>query len=274
MCSTFLDRLRAAVRSQNSLLCIGLDPELARLPPSIDRSPRGALEFLRAIIGETADFACAYKPNLAFYEAFGPAGLDLLAETIALIPPGLIRLGDAKRGDIGNTARLYAVALFERLSFDAVTLNPYLGEDSVTPFLDDADYGVFILCRTSNPGAADFQSLPVVTPAGNQPLYLAVAARARSWNSRGNCGLVVGATAPEELGLVRAVAPDLPMLIPGIGAQGGDLAAAVAAHRPEYPAVISASRAILYGSDGADYAHAARAAAQQLRDAIERYRQE
>lgn len=253
---TFLDKLRAAARSRRSLLCVGLDPDPARLPvPDV-------ATFGRAIIAATRDLACAYKPNFGFYEQLGRDGWEALRETIAAVPPDIPVIGDAKRGDIGNTAAAYARACFEELGCDAVTVSPYLGRDSIEPFLAYADRGVFLLCRTSNPGGADFQDLPVVVDGTTRPLYEVVAARAAAWNERGNLGLVVGATYPEELARVRAVAPDLPLLVPGVGTQGGDLAAVIrAAGDGHAPIVVNVSRQILYASGGSDFAAAAHAAA-------------
>jgi orotidine-5'-phosphate decarboxylase len=185
-----------------------------------------------------------------------------------MVPAGIPVIGDAKRGDIGNTARAYAEALFERLELDAATVNPYMGRDAVEPFLAYPDRGVLILCRTSNPGAAEIQNLHVEYDGTRRPLYEVMALRARSWNYNGNAGLVVGATAPAELEAIRALAPDLPILIPAVGAQGGDVAAAARAHQPAAPAIVSASRAVLYASDGRDFARESRRAAQRLRDAL------
>ena len=218
----FVDKLRRASEANQSLLCIGLDPD-PRLMPIDD-----IFEFNRAIIDATHDLVCCYKPNMAFYEAFGPPGLETLRRTLEHIPDDIPVIGDAKRGDIGNTAKAYAASLFEYYGFDAVTANPYLGGDSLAPFLAYADRGVLVLCRNSNPGAADFQLLTVSRDNGEQrPLYMEVAARCNDWNVSGNVGLVVGATYPEELRRVRQQCPDLPILLPGIGAQGGDLRASM-----------------------------------------------
>jgi orotidine-5'-phosphate decarboxylase len=265
---SFLNKLRAAVATRESLVCVGLDPELSRLPVGLPRTPDGVIAFNRAIVEATADLVCAYKPNLAFYESLGVAGHRVLVETLAVIPRELVTIGDAKRGDIGNTDRHYAAALYDDLGFDAVTASPYLGEDSLEPFLAYRDRGVFVVCRTSNPGGADFQNLSVADGDATRPLYEVVARRVREWNRHGNAALVVGATAPEELVRIRELAPDPPILIPGIGAQAGDLAAAVAAHRAEAPAVISASRSVLFASAGHDFAAAARRAASELRESI------
>ena len=223
----FTDKLTGAARSNNSLLCVGLDPNPELMPDKITVS-----EFNKAIIEATADLVCAYKPNLAFYEALGNDGLDALRQTIERIPDNIPVIGDAKRGDIGNTARAYARALFDGLNFDAATVNPYLGFDSIKPFIEYQDKGVFILCRTSNAGALDFQSLRceaemlpgLESERSYRPLFEIVALKARHWNIYGNIGLVVGATYPEELRLIRSSHPGMPLLIPGIGAQGGDLA--------------------------------------------------
>jgi orotidine-5'-phosphate decarboxylase len=265
---TFLAKLRAAIHTRSSLLCIGLDPEINRLPHHLPPTPEGILRFNQELIAATSDLACAYKPNLAFYEALGPAGYRILRGTRELIPPDIPVIGDAKRGDVGNTARAYAAALFDQLEFDAVTVNPYLGGDALDPFFAYADRGVFVLCRTSNPGAASVQNLRVSEEGEIRPLYEAVALWSRRWNVLGNAGLVVGATAPFELERIRSLAPDLPILIPGIGAQGGDLAAAVNVHRVMAPAIISASRTILYASSGPEFATAARSVALKLHESM------
>jgi orotidine-5'-phosphate decarboxylase len=261
----FVSRLLEAGRKNNSLLCVGLDPDPSKLPV------KDVFEFNRAIIDATADLVCAYKPNLAFYEALGIRGLQALKKTVDYVPRGIPVIGDAKRGDIGNTAAAYARALFGYYKFDAVTLNPYLGFDAIEPFLDYKDKGVFVLCRTSNSSASDFQDL--VDNYGMK-FYQSVALRAQDWNSGGDIGLVVGATYPEDLREIRRLCPDMPILIPGIGAQGGDLERSVkygtdAGHEK---AVIVAARQVLYASKGGDFAAAARRAALQIRDDINRYR--
>ena len=261
----FVSRLLDACRRNRSLLCVGLDPDPAKLPV------KDVFEFNKAIIDATADLVCAYKPNLAFYEALGIRGLQALKKTVAYIPKSIPVIGDAKRGDIGNTATAYARALFGYYKFDAVTLNPYLGYDSIEPFLDYKDKGVFVLCRTSNSSACDFQDL--VDNFGMK-FYQSVALRAGDWNTAGNVGLVVGATYPEELREIRKLCPDMVLLIPGIGAQGGDLEQSVkyGIDSNKEKAVIVAARQVIYASKGADYAQAAREAAIELRDAINRYR--
>ena len=257
----FIDKLLAASQRNNSLLCIGLDPDLELMPDV------SFLEFNKAIINATADVVCAYKPNLAFYEALGIEGIKLLQDTIEYIPAHVPVIGDGKRGDIGNTAKAYAKALFVTFGFDAATVNPYLGFDSIEPFIEYEDNGVFILCRTSNPGAVDFQDM---VGHENVPLYEMVARKAKEWNAHDNIGLVVGATYPEELKLIRQLCPKMPLLIPGIGAQGGDLALTVkyGVDADGEKAIIVVSRQVLYASREADFAEAARRSAQELRDRI------
>ena len=227
----------------------------------------GLFDFNKAIVDATADLVCAYKPNLAFYEALGIDGLKVLRKTIEYIPGFIPVIGDGKRGDIGNTAKAYAKALFETFGFDAATVSPYLGYDSVQPFIEYKDKGIFILCRTSNPGAMDFQSL---IDARGTPLYEAVARKASEWDTRGNIGLVVGATYPAELKAIRRLCPEMPLLIPGIGAQGGDLTSAVknGIDAQGEKAIISVSRQVLYASKGKNFAQAARQSAQGIRDDI------
>jgi orotidine-5'-phosphate decarboxylase len=233
----------------------------------------GIFEFNRAIIDATADLVCAYKPNIAFYETLGGSGLDDLKRTREYIPSDIPVIIDAKRGDIGNTTRAYARGLFEYFNFDAVTASPYLGYDSLEPFIEYADRGIFVLCRTSNAGAVDFQSLSCEMEDGKQPLYEVVAAKVNLWNTRGNLGLVVGATYPEELQRIRQDYPEIPLLIPGVGAQGGELAQVVryGVDAKRQRTIINSSRQILYASKGKDYAAAARRAAQELRDRINRF---
>jgi orotidine-5'-phosphate decarboxylase len=267
---TFLEKLLAASRRNNSLICVGLDPEYTQIPSHLRNHPDPILSFNRAIIEATADFVCAYKPNLAFYEALGPAGLITLQETLRLIPQHIPTIGDAKRGDVPNTARQHARALFEVYGFDAITVNPYLGRDSLQPFLDYRDKGVFVLCRTSNPGARDLQDAHVNEGKTEQePLYERVARQVLEWNTAtGNAGLVVGATYPEELQRIRQMAPGLPLLIPGIGAQGGNLLSAArdGADAAGERAIISISRSIIYASSGHDFAESAAQVTRRLRD--------
>ncbi len=264
---SFLEKWRRAAARNGSLLCVGLDPDPARMP-AMDPAA-----FLRAVIEATSDLVCCYKPNLAFFEALGRDGYRILAETLAAVPPHIPVLGDAKRGDIGHTAAAYARALFDVWNFDAVTVNPWGGEDSVQPFLERAERGVFIWCRGSNPGARDFQDLSVVEEGEARPLYEVVARRARAWNRHGNVGLVVGVTYPEEAARLRRLCPELPFLMPGLGAQGGEAAAAVrAVDGGTGGFLVNVSRQVLYASRGPDFAQAARAAAQRYRDEINRAR--
>lgn len=263
---SFLAKLLAASRENKSLLCVGLDPDPGLMPEKMD-----VLEFNRLIIEATCDLVCAYKLNLAFYEALDGEGLCVLKDTIKRIPEYIPVIGDAKRGDIGNTAKAYAKAIFKNLNCDATTVSPYLGFDSVAPFIEYREKGVFILCRTSNAGAQDFQSLRCEEAgAASRPLFEIVAQKASEWNAYGNIGLVVGATYPEELRLVREAHPDMPLLIPGIGAQGGDLALAVryGVDAKGERAIINSSRQIIYASAGKDFAPAARRVALTLRDKI------
>ncbi len=264
----FIEKLINAARMNNSLLCVGLDTDPERIPSNV-----GVLEFNKAIIDATADLVCAYKLNFAFYEALGDEGFDVLKQTAEYIPDDIVAIGDAKRGDIGNTAKAYARAIFDNLGFDATTVNPYLGGDSIEPFIQYRDKGVFVLCRTSNAGALDFQSLLFGEGGKRRPLFEIVAQKASEWNTFGNIGLVVGATYPEELRLIRQSHPDMPLLIPGIGAQGGDLEQAVryGVDASGQKAIINSSRQIIYASHEKDFAEAARKAASSLRDQINLY---
>ncbi len=261
---SFYQKLRTAIEDRGPV-CIGLDPVMNRLPGHLGQDVGGVRRFLEGILQETAGVAAAYKPNSAFFEAMGVEGIRLLAELRECCPEGSVWLLDAKRGDIGSTSQAYAKAAFEVFGADAVTVNPYLGRDAVAPFLEDPSHGIFLLCRTSNPGSSDFQSL------GDPPLYLQVAETAAGWNAHRNVGLVVGATMPEELVQVRKVAPDLPLLIPGIGTQGGKPEDVVIPAMVDPPglALISASRSVLYASSDRDFAVKAREAAEALRDEIQ-----
>ncbi len=268
----FMHSLQQAWKDHDSLVCVGLDPEPTKFPAHLRGAPDAVFDFCRDIVDATADLVCAFKPQIAHFAALRAE--DTLERLIAHIHtkhPGVPVILDAKRGDIGSTAQHYATEAFERYQADAVTLNPYLGRDSIQPFLDCADKGVILLCRTSNPGGADFQALD----CGGQPLYLRVAQTiARDWNAHGNCALVTGATWPEELGQVRAVVGDMPLLVPGIGAQGGDVEA-VLRHgltRDGNGLLVSSSRAILYAGNGEDFAQAARRAAIALRAAVNHHR--
>jgi orotidine-5'-phosphate decarboxylase len=267
----FTQRLRKIQRKSNSLLCIGLDTDINQIPEYLFEYGDPIYEFNRRIIDATRDLVCAYKINLAFYEATGEHGWYTIHQTLARIPEEIITIGDAKRGDIGNSADYYARLLVDDYEFAASTVNPYMGEDSVKPFLKNSHQGAFILALTSNPGARDFQYLK----SGGKPLYQHVIAHARKWNTKKNCGLVVGATRPKELQQIRSTVPDMPILIPGIGAQGGDLKSAVRYGCDKHGelAVINASRSIIYASANNDFAAAARTAAVALRDEINSYRQ-
>lgn len=270
---SFADRLRAAMRRADSLLCVGLDPNPARFPAALRDDPAGIVRFNAAIIDATRDLVCAYKPNLGFYVAQGLPGLAALLETLLLIPPEIPVILDCKVGDIGSTAAAYAHGYFDAWGFDAVTANPYLGGDSLAPFFAYPGRGVFVLCKTSNPGSGDLQDVVVHDNTGQPvPLFLTVAGRIAAWQAAqpATIGLVVGATYPTQLAAVRARCPEAPILLPGVGAQAGDLAAAVAAGvdaRGE-GLLVSASRAILYAGSGPDFAGPARAAASRLRDEI------
>lgn len=264
----FNEKLTEATKKNESLLCIGLDPDPELMPPKMD-----VLRFNKAIIDATSDLVCAYKLNLAFYEALDE-GIDALKRTIKYVPDNIPVIGDAKRGDIGNTAKAYAKALFSTYGFDAATLNPYFGFDSIEPFIGQWDKGIFILCRTSNPGAADFQNLHLVLKHKRLPLFEIVALKASQWNKQGNnIGLVMGATYPEELKLIRQNHPNMLFLIPGIGSQGGALASAVRYGVNAWgQAIFSSSRQIIYASEKKDFAEAARGVASSLRDEINYHR--
>lgn len=264
----FQQLLDERIRETGSLLCVGLDPQPERLPAVVRQVDDPTWTFNRSIVEATSPWVCAFKPNIAFYEALGPAGLETLRRTIAFIHEhtAALVIVDAKRADIGHTSAAYAHAIFDLLGADAVTLNPYLGRDALTPFLERPERGCFILCRTSNPGAGEFQDLLVE----GRPLYQVVAERVQAWDEHGNCGLVVGATCPPELAQVRQLCPRMPLLVPGVGAQQGDLAQAVRAGADAHGGrlLINAARAILYASTEADFAEAAARTARELCEAI------
>jgi orotidine-5'-phosphate decarboxylase len=266
--SQFIEQLERAWDVNGSLVCVGLDPEIERFPPQVVDQASPIFQFNKAIIDATADLVCAYKPQFAHYAAYEAE--DQLERTIDYIQstyPGIPVILDSKRGDVGNTAERYAIEAFERYHADAVTVNPYLGGDSMEPFLKYEDKGVIILCRTSNPGAGDLQDQEV---GGRRLFHIVADLAARRWNSRGNCALVVGATYPRELAEVREIVGNMPFLVPGIGAQGGDVAQAVKSGQTAAGAglVISSSRSILYASSGEDFVSAAREATLKLRDQI------
>jgi orotidine-5'-phosphate decarboxylase len=273
----FMAALQNRWRDANSLVCVGLDPEPAKFPARFADDPDAIFNFCRAIVDATAEFACSFKPQIAHFAALGAEdALQRLIAHMHAAHPGIPVILDSKRGDIGSTARHYASEAFDRYRADAVTVNPYLGRESVQPFLDHADKGVVILCRTSNPGAGDLQDLLVHADDGaDRPLYQHLAETvARDWNGHGNCALVVGATWPAQLKEIRAIVGDMPLLIPGVGAQGGDVAAVIRNGKTADGTglIVSSSRAILYASQGEDFAEAAATAAKALRDEINRYR--
>lgn len=268
----FTSRLREIQANHSSVLCVGLDPDPERLPHHLlrDRSLADAvLDFNRGIIEATADLVCAFKLNLAFFEILEERSWEVLRETVALVPDGVLAVADGKRGDIGNSARFYAEAMFKRMDFDACTVSGYMGRDSVEPFLDFEGRGVFVLVRTSNPGGSDFQELN----CEGMRLYEHVARAAMSWEGDrpGTVGFVVGATDVAPLSAIRSIAPDVPLLIPGIGSQGGD-AADVMQTAGGGPVLINSSRSIIYASGGRDFAQAARLEAERLRALLERHR--
>lgn len=264
----FAEKLKKVIREKGSYVCVGLDTDVKRIPEAVKGgiSERIAA-FNRAIIEATVDYACAYKCNMAFYEAAGKQGYDALHESLRFFPLDALLIIDAKRGDIGNTSAQYARAVFEILGGDAVTVNPYMGYDSIEPFMEYEDKGIFVLCLTSNAGSSDFQKLNL---ADGGPMYMEVARKITEWNTRGNMGMVVGATHPDELMSIREIAPDIPILIPGIGAQKGDLEKTVRAGigKNRAPALINSSRGIIYASSGEDFAEAAGRKCRELRDGI------
>jgi orotidine-5'-phosphate decarboxylase len=266
----FLDKLLEISKKNNSLLCVGLDTDIEKIPEFLLKEDDPIFSFNKRIINSTSDLVCAYKPNLAFYESQGVKGWEALKKTCEYIPKDVPIILDAKRGDIGNTSRMYAQAIFEDLKGDAVTVSPYLGEDSISPFLAYENKCAFILCLTSNKGAEDFQ----LQESNNKPLYEIVAEKILSWNQKSNCGLVVGATFPEQLKRIREIVGKLPILIPGIGAQKGDVEKTVRFGTDDQGnlAVINSSRGIIFASSGEDFADSARAKAKELRDSINTYR--
>jgi len=269
---TFTEQLAAAWQKNDSQLCVGLDPDPAKFPAHLKGRDGAIFEFCTSIVDATADLVCAFKPQIAYFAA--RRAEDQLEALIAHIHdkhPGIPVILDAKRGDIGSTAEQYAVEAFERFQADAVTVNPYMGRDSVEPYLAFPDKGVILLCRTSNAGGSDLQFLDV----GGEKLYERVARlAAEQWNTTGQIGLVVGATFPAEIARVREIVGEMPLLVPGIGAQGGDIEATVKAGRTAAGTglMINSSRAILYAGKGEDYASAARLAARETRDAINAHR--
>ncbi|MBI5451973.1 orotidine-5'-phosphate decarboxylase [Candidatus Gottesmanbacteria bacterium] len=286
----FIDKLNNLIEKNNSLVCVGLDSDVDKIPKHLaSKSGNFQLEFNKSIIDATRDLVCAYKPNTAFYDQHGVGGLQTLQETIKYIKDNYSDIPiilDAKRGDIGNTNLGYVGYAFNWLEADAITLHPYLGKEAMQPFLDRVDNGIVILCRTSNPGAGEFQDLLVIPsdpPAGGvvegshaaKPLYKIVAEKVvNDWNKNGNCLLVVGATYPEELAAIRKIAGDMTFLVPGVGAQGGDVEKTVKAglNSQKKGLIISSSRGIIFASTNADFAGKARVETRKLRDEINKYR--
>jgi orotidine-5'-phosphate decarboxylase len=268
---SFTEQLRTVQQTQGSLLCVGLDTDPGKLPAHLGAVENPVVEFNKRLIDATHDLVCAYKINLAFYEALGESGWSAIQQTLRHIPKGVVTIADGKRGDIGNSSERYASSLFTASGFGACTVAPYMGTDSLEPFIRYDDRGVFVLAVTSNPGAKDFQYLKV----RGKPLYEHVIARVKKWNHKSNCGLVVGATKPKEMQRIRSLVPTMPLLIPGVGSQGGSIQSAVrfGCSRQGDLAVINASRSILYASSGSDFSSAARSAAVALRDEINRYRE-
>ena len=269
---TFIDMLHDAQQHNGSMLCVGLDPEPARFPAGLKGDANRIYDFCARIVDATADLAIAFKPQIAYFAAHRAEGqLERLMEHMRRVAPRVPIILDAKRGDIGATAEQYAKEAFDRYGADAVTLSPFMGFDSVQPYLRYEGKGAFLLCRTSNPGGDDLQNQRLSSIEGSPLLYEHVARLAQGpWNLNGQLGLVVGATYPAEIERVRAVAPTAPLLIPGVGAQGGDAVATVkAGWRPDAPIVVSSSRAILYASSGDDFAGAARAEAIRTRDLLQ-----
>jgi orotidine-5'-phosphate decarboxylase len=265
----FNEKLLSAAQTNKSWLCVGLDPEISKLPKSFGVGIDAILNFNKAIIDSTKDLVCAYKPNAAFYEAHGLDGWRLLYDTIRYIPSHIPVILDCKRGDIGNTSKMYAQAAFDSLGADAVTVNPYMGKDSVEPFLSFKDKGVFILCLTSNPSASELQRQTIA--GDNQELFLHVARLIREWNTNGNAGIVVGATVASDLSGIRdIVGPDIPILIPGVGAQGGDLEQSImlGSNARGEMAIINIARGVIYAGQDPDCQAGIRKAAEEYRQNI------
>ena len=262
--------LQRAQQANRSMICLGLDLDPRKMPSEFGANLKGMFEYAKRIIEATSDQVCAYKPNMAFYESHGPEGLSLLKLVRDRIPENIPVILDGKRNDIGNTAMQYAHSLFDQFRADWITVNPYMGHDSMRPFIERKEKGVFVLCLTSNQGAKDFQLLEVE----GRPLYEHVVEKVSYWNKDNNCGLVVGATHPEQLKRIRELAGDMPILIPGVGAQGGSLEEAVLNGTDHFhkPALINVSRSVLYASEGPDFAQRARQELMQLNAAVTRLR--
>lgn len=254
-----IQKIRSIQQQVNTTLCIGLDTDMAKLPQGISRNVQGVVDFNKAIIEATADLCCSYKINFAFYEQYGTAGFDAIAQTLSCIPTGHLSIADAKRGDIGNTSAAYANAILQQMGFDSITVSPYMGADSVEPFLEAENKLVFVLALTSNSGSADFQHCLVE----GKPLYQHVIAKALQWQRKGDIGFVVGATHPRQLEEIRDEVPELPLLIPGVGTQGGSAKEIRLANKNGI-ALINVSRAVLYASSGSDFTEQARIQAQEF----------
>ena len=261
----FFEKLESRICSSKTYLCVGLDPVWERIPMHVHRTQLGLLDFLDQIVDKTKNYAAAFKLNFAYFESLGVAGMEVLRELINRIPQEIPVIGDAKRGDIEHSSAMYAKAIFEKLKCDAVTVNPYQGGDALMPFFDYKDKGIFVLCLTSNPGASDFQF---------PELFLKVGEKVSEWNVSGNAGLVVGATRPECISELRKICGKMPFLIPGVGAQGGDLEKTLisAEDNSGIPYLINASRSIMYASSKEDYAMHAANVAKELRDKINLFR--
>ncbi len=261
----FYEKYKEAVNHNNSLVCVGLDTDPKLIPSFLNQESGPIFSFNQQIIDATSDMVSAYKLNSAFYEIRGAQGFETLKKTVDYIPSHIPVILDGKRNDIGNSSKMYARAAFEQFGFDAITVNPYLGGDSIEPFLEYEDKGIIVLCLTSNPGALDFQM------HGEPPLYLQVAKLMNKWNKNGNCGLVVGATKPESLKQIREVAPELILLVPGVGAQGGKIEKVIKYGGENL--IINSSRAIIYASNSSDFAQKAREATIALRNEINQWRE-
>jgi orotidine-5'-phosphate decarboxylase len=267
----FQEKIRLIQREANSLLCIGLDPDEEKIPVQFRDYDDPIFEFNRTVINATSDLVCGYKLNLAFFEVHGSHGWETLQKTLQIIPRDLIRIADGKRNDIGNSAEKYAAALLDEMDFDAVTVNPYMGTDSVAPFLKNPEKGAFILALTSNPGAGDFQKLRV----GDEYLYEKIIDKAQEWNTNRNVGIVVGATQATELASIRKRVPDMPILLPGVGAQGGDLERSIryGCSAEKDLLLVTVGRSVIYaGSDTDTFKERVRTEAEMLRTSIEEYR--
>ena len=270
----FNSKLDNIIRKNNSLLCVGLDTRTDRLPKILTNDKDAILKFNKEIIESTKDLVCAYKPNIAFYEAMGTEGLRILEETLKLIPSDIIIILDAKRADIGYTSQMYAKAAFDMFNADAITVNPYLGLDAIDPFINRKDKGAFVLCLTTNPGSKDFQKKKIVADGKEEELFLYVAKRAKEANVNKNIGLVVGATNPEEISCVRETVDDLVFLVPGVGAQGGDLEKVLKSglRQDKKGLIINVTRDIIFATSESNFAKAAREKAVEYRNRINELR--